>query len=371
MSVDYFDRLSRRLVAEGIDRPAMIVDLARFDANVARVRALVPEGMALRLVAKSLPSVALLSRAAAALATDRLMTFSDDMLSILLEKAPAFQHLLGKPFPVTMARRLIGKHPEACEKVIWLIDTPGRAAAYDALATELGRPLSVAIELDVGLHRGGFRPADMEGVPALLDTHPRLRLRGFMGYEAHLAKLPAPLRAGAARRVDHALAGAARIAARHGVEPIVNTGGSLTFARYGAGSPATEVALGSLLVKPTDFAVPETAGFAPAAFIATPVLKYLPRNPLPGIGALRGAPAQIAVWGGYWKATPVHPQGYRYSRMFGRSSNQEVWSGPELSCDPVGGFAFLQPSQSEAVLSDFGPILGYGPDDMFTELDAI
>lgn len=367
MSGGHFERLGTALTRAGIDRPIAVVDLDRYRANLMAARAAIPPGMAVRIVAKSLPALPLLRIAAEALGTDRLMTFSDDMLEALLTEAPDFSHLLGKPFPTGVAARILAIRPEAAEKVIWLVDTPARIEEYAALATRLGVTLDIAVELDVGLHRGGFPPARLAELPELLAPVPGLRFRGLMGYEAHMAKLPKPLAVREARRVEQALVSGARIARNLCANPILNTGGSLTFGRYGSEGPANEVALGSVLVKPLDFEAGSTAPFAPAAWIATPILKYMPDNPIPALGRLRrflpaAHRAQLAIWGGYWKAEPVFPDGYRYSNAFGRSSNQEVWTGPRLNPEPVGNWAFLRPTQSEAVLADFGRIAAIGSD---------
>lgn len=41
-------------------------------------------------------------------------------------------------------------------QVTWLIDSQQRLMQYGELAKALGRPLRIALEIDVGLERGGF-----------------------------------------------------------------------------------------------------------------------------------------------------------------------------------------------------------------------
>jgi len=368
----YFEGLGAALARHGVCHPVVVVDLARFGANLAEARRLIPAGLAARIVAKSLPAPELIRRACSALGTRALMTFSDDMLVRLLDEMPGMTHLMGKPLPVTAARRVLAERPEAAEAVDWLIDTEQRMDQYGALARDMGLELRVSLEIDVGLHRGGFAPDRLGALP---DGLP-LRITGVMGYEPHLAKLPGWLAGRERARVDAALEAGAGFARTQCAVPVINSGGSLTFSRY-AGHPAvSEVSLGSVLVKPSDFDIEATESFQPAAFVATPVLKYMPGNPLPALGNFRswlgrGHQAQIAVWGGYWKGAPVHPEGYKVSRAFGHSSNQEVWSGPVLDSNPVDGFAFLRPSQSEAVLAELGPIAGIGADGSLVWLDTI
>lgn len=357
----YFEGLSAQLIALGVSQPVVVVDLDRYRANIKVARGRIGAGLARRIVAKSLPSLSLIDMAMEGLETDRLMTFSDDMLMTLLTRRPEANHLLGKPFPVKTAARVLETCPAAADRVIWLVDTVERIGQYAELAQARGVTLSVALEVDVGLHRGGVRIDDLSVVRDALAARPELRFAGVMGYEPHLAKLKGGMGRRESARVDGALARVGEFAKALRADAIVNSGGSMTFSRYSPTGPVNEVALGSVLVKPTDF---DGAGeaFQPAAFIATPILKYLPHNPLPAMGAFRqylgrAHRAQIAIWGGYWKGRPVYPEGYSYSRTFGHSSNQEVWSGPELPVSPVDGFAFLRPTQSEAVLAELGPIL--------------
>ncbi|EBA17155.1 hypothetical protein RSK20926_09297 [Roseobacter sp. SK209-2-6] len=346
----------------GVTGPCLILDKGRLMHNLALARERLHPGVEVRVVAKSLAAPPLLDLAMEQLDARGVMSFSAPMLEELLHLRPNAEHLLGKPLPAPAAARILDRNVRARDQVIWLIDTLERAQQYDALARERGLVLPIAVELDVGLHRGGFTTKTLPPAIEAISTLKGLRLQGAMGYEPHLAKLPALLRAAARRRVESGLKLAREMLQVHCNTPIINTGGSLTFDRYGPQHGVSEVALGSLLVKPKDFGLPATEGFAPALFIATPVLKYMPRNPIPGLEALSPLTglrnrADLAIYGGYWKASPVYPKDYGYSGIFGRSSNQEVWSGPRLKQSPVGGYAFLRPDQSEAILPEFGELL--------------
>ena len=348
--------------------PCLVLDRARFVANLALARSRAQPGTGLRVVAKSLAALPMLDLAVQQLGAVGVMTFSSAMLHSLLQERPALDHLMGKPLPVGAAAEVLTQQAKAPDQVIWLLDTVVRAQQYAELAQSRGIRLRVAIELDVGLHRGGVEPAAFAALLSQIQQMPELQLEGVMGYEPHLDKLPAPLRKRSIAAVGQALRGAAALLKQRGITgpqgatPLVNTGGSLTFDRYGPAQGVSEVSLGSVLVKPQDFSRPATRGFLPAMFIATPILKYRANNPLPGLDGLNPLltwrrRANLAIYGGYWKASPVYPPGYGYSGVFGRSSNQEVWSGPQLAASPVDHFAFLRPSQSEAVIPEFGEIL--------------
>lgn len=118
-----------------------------------------------------------------------------------------------------------------------------------SLARGLERTLNVNIEIDVGLHRGGVEDAAvLDSMLRMINAEPRLRFTGFMGYDAHCT---------------------------------LNTAGSLTLHLHEVSGPANELSVGSAAVKPSHFDLPALAGLAPAAFIATPVLKSMPRFRLP------------------------------------------------------------------------------------------
>jgi D-serine deaminase-like pyridoxal phosphate-dependent protein len=339
----------------------LVLDLDRLNRNLAIAKARVHPGIRVRVVTKSLASLPLLDLVVKRLDATGFMTFSTDLLDVLLSSRPEAEHLLGKPMPVAGAARILDRHTNAAEQVIWLIDTAERAAQYRDLAQHRGQHLRVALEVDAGLHRGGASPERIGTELNALATNAHFQLDGVMGYEAHLAKLPGILKVLETRRVRRTLLSAHEALIAHNPEGFVNTGGSTSFGSYSQSDGVTEVSLGSLLLKPTDFDASAPAGIEPALFIATPILKYLPANPIPGLGGvgnmLNRNRADIAISGGYWKALPVHPEGYGYSRVFGRSSNQEIWAGRPLSTSPVDRIAYLRPTESEAIIPAFNEIL--------------
>jgi D-serine deaminase-like pyridoxal phosphate-dependent protein len=113
--------------------------------------------------------------------------------------------LLGKPLPVRAARHYFETLPAdvsaAADNIEWLIDTPERLQQYAAsLASDIGRTLKIVLELDVGLHRGGFEPGPALGAAIeAIEADPNLEFSGFMGYEPHIPSLPTHS-AGATRR---------------------------------------------------------------------------------------------------------------------------------------------------------------------------
>jgi D-serine deaminase-like pyridoxal phosphate-dependent protein len=375
----YFAQVSQALREAGIGTPAMVLDRERLLANAAQVMRNIGQRMQLRLVAKSLPCLSLLDQLVDTMHTQRLMVFNLAYLQQLAEQRPALDLLLGKPLPVAAAAQFYnsfkGSAFDPARQLQWLVDSPERLSQYRDLARQRQLTLRVNIEIDVGLHRGGV--AGAEALQQMLDIirlEPGLQWSGMMGYDAHLTKLPNlpgvraqaladalaiyRERAAQATRVLHAGAPPAGLT--------LNAGGSPTYRLHDGKGAANELALGSALVKPTDFDTDLLHDLAPAAFIATPVLKAPAQFNMPNgvewIGrAARAWDVNQArayfIYGGNWMADPVSPPGIAPSGLYGTSSNQQVLLGSGAQELQVDDYIFFRPRQSESVLQQFGDIV--------------
>jgi D-serine deaminase-like pyridoxal phosphate-dependent protein len=298
------------------------------------------------------------------------MTFHLPVSLATLDAFPTADLLLGKPMPVGAARAALAgalSVQQHRSRLCWLIDSEQRLSQYGSLAAELDIDLRICFEVDAGLHRGGFAdPAALARALRLLDVHKRLRCEGIMAYEAHIPHIPglfggpARARAKSARCLRQFVA----CLAPH-QRGIVNLGGSKTALLYGD-TAANEVSAGSAFLLPSDFDVPGLAGFRPACFIATPILKVVsPR--LPGPDWMTAAMRHVGLfpangcylYGGKWMAEPVHPAGMKANRLLGLSSNQQFMGLPANAEIGPDDHAFLRPTQSEFVLQQFGSINVY------------
>lgn len=373
---DYFQSLSQGLHAAKIATPSLVVDKTRLDHNIRTLMANINGRFHYRIVAKSLPSTGLLQYIMTATQSQRLMVFNQPFLNQVAKAFPNADVLMGKPMPVQAAenfyRQLVETNTafDPSQQLQWLIDTPERLQQYQTLAAALELELKVNIEIDVGLHRGGVD--NMQQLQAMLDTieaDPLLRLGGIMGYEPHVAKLPgssaywrdqAMQKYQAAVDLLIATLGEARVR-----ELTLNCGGSPTYTLYREGQfPFNELSAGSCLVKPTDFDLATLIDHQPAAFIATPVLKQQDQTRIPGIdlGSVqalwdRNKAQSFFTYGGYWKATPVSPQGLSNNSLFGRSTNQEMLNGSTRIHLKPDDWVFLRPTQSEFVFLQFGDLI--------------
>ncbi|WP_417483875.1 alanine racemase [Maricaulis salignorans] len=375
----YFLNLQSALIEAGITTPTLVVDKARLNANIDTLMAALPAGMGYRIVTKSLPSPGLIEHVRQRSGTHRLMTFNLPMLKSLMTRMPDTDQLLGKPLPVAAAATCFDGSDAApdgaAQRVQWLIDTPARLAQYGELAASRDVVLRINIELDVGLHRGGFVAGEtLRTALETLRDNPNLRFAGFMGYEPHIPALPKAFglrdraRASAWRAYNEALEIAATVFDADAMAAITrNAAGSPTYRLYHDTHIANEVSVGSALVKPTDFDTELLTPHQPAAFIATPVLKTAAGVRIPGIEfagpAMRmwdpNRAETVFIYGGHWLAHPVDPPGLAFNETFGRSSNQEMLNaGTGLDIAP-DDFVFFRPSQSEAVFLQFGDIAVY------------
>lgn len=374
---EYFARASQALRSASIATPTMVIDKDRLLANARQVMQNVNGRLPLRLVAKSLPCLPLLDLLMQTMQTRRLMVFNLPYLQQLAAQRSDVDLLLGKPLPVAAAaefyRSFQGGQFQPGQQLQWLVDSPQRLAQYRDLARAQQLDMRVSLEIDVGLHRGGVDSAQMlQEMLAILKEEPRLHWSGMMGYDAHVPKLPlASLREKAladAKSIYQEYAGLAKQAlqpAGTGGALVLNAGGSPTYRMHDGSGAANEIALGSALVKPSDFDTEALQDLAPAAFIATPVLKAERRFQMPrGVEALSDAARAwdvnqervYFVYGGNWMADPVSPAGLAPSGLYGNSSNQQALLGSGAQQLQMDDYIFFRPRQSESVLQQFGDI---------------
>lgn len=371
----YFAELNRQLQRDGEGVPTLLLDLDRLDANAYLLAARLAGRHQLRLVAKSLASTGLLEYLAKRLQTQRFMVFHQPQLNRLARSFPQADLLLGKPMPVAAVLNFYRQLPrhlvfDPDRQVTWLIDSEQRLLQYAELAKALGRRLRIALEIDIGLERGGFTTAQaLTQAMRQLGQLPGLQLQGLMGYDAHVAHNPpwqGQIKAfnEADRRYHQFIASARAFSELWPTAPLLNGGGSLTYLLHSQQqSSLNEVAIGSALLKPAEFDTPLLQAHQPALWIASPVLKALD-GALPYLQSLQPL---IAAWnpnrqhayylyGGRWPAQPVSPAGLDFDELYGRSANQERLIGSAATQLTNQDWVFLRPAISEGLLGDFSEI---------------
>ncbi len=374
----YFELLNEVLRKDGRGIPQLVVDLDRLDQNIATLKAGLTTVSQVRLVVKSLPCWPLLQYLMDQLGTRRLMVFHQPFLLELMEllDEPA-DILLGKPMPIAAVSNFYETSVDKSHTIHWLIDTEARLDQYLELARRLGVRMSINLEIDVGLHRGGFRDEQsLSKVLSKIEQHPeQLHWTGFMGYDPQVVKLPSFL-GSVTQHFNKANLRYQRFidftkgdfASLWHDEMILNGAGSPTFLLHQQGaSPLNEVAVGSALLKPTTFDIPGLSSFLPACWIATPILKKMRGTRLPGLGLLPNwldllfphLRESYFIYGGYWKADYYYPSDLRLNKIFGPTTNQSMLNASGRYPLNVDDYVFLRPWQSEFVLLQFGALLPY------------
>jgi D-serine deaminase-like pyridoxal phosphate-dependent protein len=307
--------------------------------------------------------------------TNSGMVFHRPFIQEMARLRPQSDLLLGKPMPVAAVTTFYDRHQgqfDPSRQLQWLVDSPARLAQYLELAQGRRLRLRVNLEIDVGLHRGGFADqAALAGALATIAAHPeQLDFSGFMGYDAHIMGLPGLLASGEIPKVKTRYAAFVDTLRRQFPQlaqgPLTfNGAGSPTFRNYETDSPLNDISVGTALLKPSHYDLPILDDFEPSAFIATPVIKRGASMGVPTLEWLRGplglwdrnTADMLFTYGGNWLAEPVSPAGVQRAGIYA-SSNQEGYYAARDVQLAVDDFFFLRPTQSEAVLLQFGDLVG-------------
>lgn len=381
----YFLRLQQALKDAELYHPTLVIDKQLLQQNIDQLKFTLAPNKNYRIVAKSLPSLDLLAEVMSRAKTNSLMLFNQPFLNQVAQRFPEADVLMGKPLPVAEVAKFYEQHKgkkfKPAKQVQWLVDTIERLTAYQQLladkklAKKIGK-MRINLEIDVGLHRGGFTNIeDSSKALEQIKADPNLEFAGFMGYEPHIVKVPEILgdvkdnRAEVLRIYETHLSEARVVFGEDLNEAALtlNTGGSHTYELYGEYELPNDISAGSVLVKPTDFDTELLKDFQHASFIATPVLKATGETKVPGIefasGVLnwydRNAARAYFIYGGHWPADYVSPPGLQSNSTYGYSSNQEMVNASEKVKLKVNDFVFLRPHQSESVFLQFGDIAVY------------
>lgn len=373
---DYFSEMNYVLRSNGIDTPVLVIDLDILDRNIDRVVQSVNSSpnKNYRVVTKSIPSPKLVEYVSARAKTNSQMIFHRPFLQAMTDQDPNTDVLIGKPMPIAAVAKYYAEHNSSfnpAEQLQWLIDSNARLQQYLELAVTRGLKLKINLELDVGLHRGGFEAGpDLASTLELIQENPtHLEFSGFMGYDAHLMGIPQFLVDGELAKAKQRYRKCLQLLREKFPRLVTdslcfNGAGSPTFRHYEGDDLLTEVSVGSALMMPTHYDLPILSDFEPSCFIASPVLKRLPNVRLP---AFEWSETMVKAWdqnqaqmyfcySGNWLAEVESPPGISPHFAY-VSSNQSGYSAPESVDIDVDDFIFLRPTQSEAVLLQFGDLV--------------
>ena len=377
----YFAQLNTALRAQRGGASAGIIDLDRLDNNMAVVRKTLGNDFKLRIVTKSLPSIELLKYLMDKGNTNRLMLFSEPFIGEVLTSLnpDSVDILLGKPIPADTFARLTEK--KGWTTVNWLVDTKQRLNEYIAIARQKDTLVRLSLEIDVGLHRGGFEtPAELgEAVEIIKRNGKYVKLTGLMGYDGHVPFVPFYINKD--RTIKKAFVKTQNLYTRF-VEELkkhydaqyistltFNSGGTRTYfyyPGYKSITPVNDIAMGSGFLCPAQFPELLALGHQPALFLSSPVLKKIETSKLPHAEKLSplvnfwdpNLKVSYYMLGGGWPGEPVAPAGIKKNYFWDENDlgysnllpNQAILSSSDENNLNVGDFVFSHAWEGDGML---------------------
>jgi D-serine deaminase-like pyridoxal phosphate-dependent protein len=239
----YRDRIG--LAVEELATPALVLDRAVLERNIAAMQQLLRGGAALRPHGKAhkSPEIAALQLRAGAIGIMTATVWE----ALALARAGIPDILIGN---IVRGRVRCAAVAETAgyTRTTALVDDTGNADELAAAARQAGVEIDVLVDLDVGQHRTGARtPDEAVELARHVARTPGLRLRGVHGYEGHvsLEQDAERRRAGALEASDRRSACADAIRDDGGVVEIVSAGGTGMWDSTGRDPRVTELHPGS------------------------------------------------------------------------------------------------------------------------------
>ena len=283
------------MLVNDLPTPALVVDLAAFDANVATMAKRWP-GPKLRPHVKAFKSTALARRLAAAGHSTFCCATVREMEG--MAAAGLGEDLLLANEVVGPAAERLGKLARAgSARITAAVDSD---ETVDAAAA--GGVGEVMIDVNCGLPRCGCDPADA-GRLADRARAAGMEVRGVMGYEGHLMREPEDR-----KRVEVAKAGdIMRQALEHAGGDVISGGGTGTWT---SNDWATELQAGSYCLMDTEY-VPHASGFVNALQLVCTVISANDRwgvldGGLKSLGMDHGDPQVDPEVGDCWFVSDEH-----------------------------------------------------------------
>ncbi len=231
-----------------LDTPRLLVDLDIMARNIGRLAALFARhGVQWRPHTKGikLPAIAhMMIRAGAMGVTCAKLGEAEVMAAAGIGSILIANQIVGADKIARLVH--LARHAE----VICCVDSPANIAAIGAAASQAGVEQSVLIEVNTGMNRSGVEPgAATVALAQIVAATPGLRLRGVMGWEGHVAGMPAGEQKRAACAAAVGLLTATADACRAAGLPIeiVSCGGTGTFPYSAALPGVTEIQAGGAI----------------------------------------------------------------------------------------------------------------------------
>ena len=246
-----------------------------------------------------------------------------------------------------------------------VVDDPVLVSALGRAARAAGAVLDLLVDIDLGQHRTGVHPRDVEALAHSIANTPGVRFTGVQGYLGHLQHIENALRRMAAN-VDSlaSLASAVERLRAVGLAPRrVTGGGTGTHTSDLASGLFTEIQAGSYALMDAEYGACEAPGgtewpFAPALFLAASVVSARHRTHVTvdaGVKSLSmdGPPARViagAASGSVWSS-----MGDEHGAIFHPDALKILAS---VARDPLAIQAAIDSADVELPPLPFAPQLG-------------
>lgn len=245
--------MTGQVTKQELETPALLVDLPRMEANLERMASFFRP-----LPAKLRPHFK--NHKCPDLAARQLEAGAIGMTCATLREAECLVHhgvrsvlLANEITDGAKIRRLVDLARRAdvmvCVDNEKIVDEIARTSAIRQT------PVSVLVDVDVGLHRCGVPPGEPTLRLTRIALQKGLRFRGLMGYEGQvLRKPPGPEKEEAAAAANRALVETAAALRQEGISvEILSGGGTGDYSLSGRFTGMTEIQAGSYLLMDTDY----------------------------------------------------------------------------------------------------------------------
>jgi D-serine deaminase-like pyridoxal phosphate-dependent protein len=230
-----------------LDTPAILVDLDIVDSNIARMAAFARRtGLALRPHIKTHKSLAMAQRQLGAGAIGVCCATASEAEVLIM--GGVRDVLLA--YPLVGARKFERIAPLFHQGELTLVtDSKAVTADYRQLAQNIGRPVSVLVEVDSGMHRVGIDPRNIVEVVKDATRGNDLTFRGIMTHAGHSHDAKDQLGVEAVARQEAAVMGAAReeLEAAGFDVPVVSAGSTITAPYLKSADGITEIRPGTYI----------------------------------------------------------------------------------------------------------------------------
>jgi D-serine deaminase-like pyridoxal phosphate-dependent protein len=230
---------------DGLDTPALLLDLDRFERNSARLAGAIHQGgVAWRPHSKAHKSPVLAAR-----------QIELGAIGVTCAKVGEAEVMVAHGIGSVLVANELGSRPKLDRiarlqdraEVIVCADDPYHVELAAAAALAAGVEIPMLVEVDIGMHRAGVAPgAAARDLARLIDRSRGVRFAGLMGYEGQVLTLwPADVKDAAAREAIGRLVDTRRLVERDGIAVgIVSGGGSGSYTATARIDGMTEIQAG-------------------------------------------------------------------------------------------------------------------------------